>query len=95
MQPNACICTKPNHFKFYSSYILGKILLLGKIYLGKNNCNNVTSVEYGEHSVIKNAYLNQFKRSEQRFVDECVRGQTLIKTVLVQTAFVDHCVLDY
>lgn len=70
------------------------MLLLGKRYLGKNNYNNVTSVEYCEYSFIKKTYLN-LKESEQRFVDECFRGQTLIKIVVVQTAFGDYCVLDY
>ena len=51
------------------------MLLLGKRYLGKNNYNNVTSVEYCEHSFVKKTYLN-LKESEQRFVDECFRGQT-------------------
>lgn len=67
--------------------------LLDKGYLSKNNYNNITSVNYGEHNFIKKSYLNKFEK-QGREIYLCVRNQTLVKIVVAQRAFADHYVTD-
>lgn len=67
--------------------------LLGKGYLSKNNYNNITSVNYGEHNFIKKSYLYKFEKQRGE-IYLCLRNQTLVRMVVAQRALADHYVSD-